>query len=184
MQIPLQNQLSALLSPSGTLDASRVLLTHMMRLLSLCRHCCPGKWMMAILPLIILVSRKDGLFKMKENTFCRKEHSGTENLRLFLRHKICGSQIPFQYAFYHTHCVRKYKQTTKTHVWWVEKRLHGDSSLVYCETKTFKILSKVPVLNDASTYYSCGLVFLWDGSQSQWSFTLESAHIQKEETEL
>ena len=71
------------------------------------RRCCPRKWMMVILPLITLVSQKDGLFKMEENTFCRTDHSGTENLRLFLRHKICGSQIPFRYAFYHTTLCKK-----------------------------------------------------------------------------
>lgn len=78
------------------------------------RHC-PRKWMTVILPLIISVSQKDGLFRMEEKTFCRTEHSGTENLRLLLRHKICDSQIPFRYVFYHTTLGKKIR-TAKTHV--------------------------------------------------------------------
>lgn len=60
--------------------------------------------MMVILPLIILISHKHGFFEMKENTFCRTEHLGTENLGAF--HKIQNLQFPnfiaLHFLPYHT----------------------------------------------------------------------------------
>lgn len=71
------------------------------------------------------------------------------------------------------HCVRKYKQTAKTHVSWIEKRLYRASDFLYYYAKTFKFSSKVPVPNVTPMHCSCAFVFLWDGPQSQWSLTLE-----------
>lgn len=60
--------------------------------------------MMVILPLIVLVSQKHGLFEMKENTFCRTEYLSTESLGA--SHKIQSLWFPNSIALcflpYHT----------------------------------------------------------------------------------
>ena len=130
--------------------------------------------MVVIPPSIILVSQEPGLFEMDENTFCRTEHSGTRNLSLLPKAQNLWFLNPISMCFLpYTLCNKiQTKNNGNAYVWWIEKRLHGDSDFLYLKKK-FKILSKVPAANVVSMHHCCALAFLWDVSLSQWPFILE-----------
>lgn len=124
--------LRTLLPPHETLDTLFALLTPDDGPSWLHFPCCPGKWMVVIPPLIILVSQEPGLLEMDENTFCRTEHSGTGNWSLLPKAQNLWFLNPISKCFL-PYTLRNKIQTNNgnAYVWWIEKRLHSDSDFPY-----------------------------------------------------